>query len=49
MELAMHPFQMSFVDVCVNLCSSKVGMAEELFDDAEIGPSGQQMGCKRMT
>ena len=49
MILAMDPFELGLVNMSVNLGGGQVGMAEELLNDPQIRPTGQQMGRETVT
>jgi hypothetical protein len=49
MVLAMDPFELGLVDMGVNLCRDDVRVAKKLLDDAQVGPSGEEVGGKTVT
>ena len=49
MVLAMDPFELGLVYMGVNLCGGDVRVAKKLLDDAQVGPSGEEVGSKAVT
>jgi len=49
MVFAMDFFELSFVDMGVYLGGCYIGVPEKLLDNAEISPTGQQVGRKTMS
>ena len=48
MKLAMDAFELSLVNVGVDLCGRQIGVPQKLLNDAKVGAAGKKMSGETM-